>query len=173
MYTVKHMLSCHFSLSLSYSSCVSIHLSLPSHLLYHLCSCNKQDSSCTHFHSLAFSSHLILAHPPSPGMASLLPDCLTDLSVSHDRATIQSDLLFAKVAQTLVTHYVPAITQQAPSVDITMLSSFCERMAAGVNVITLHVLSLWHVQDAWSLSITSAKQSHLPLMAKTAQSCSW
>lgn len=145
MYTVKHMLSCHFSLSPSYSRCLSIHLSLPSHLLNHLCSCNKQDSSCALFHSLAFSSLLILAHPPSPDMAS--SGWLFDWLVCVERWSYHAVRSTAceSGSDTVVTYYAPAITQQAPSVDITMLSSFCERMAAGVNVITLHVLSLWHV----------------------------
>lgn len=64
MYTVKRMLSCHFSLSLSYSHSFSIHLSLPSRLLHHLCSCNKRDSSCALFRSLACSALLIPARPP-------------------------------------------------------------------------------------------------------------
>lgn len=63
MYTVTHVLSCHSSPFPSYPRSLSIHLSPPSHLLYHLCSCNRQDSSCALFHCLACSSLLILAHP--------------------------------------------------------------------------------------------------------------
>lgn len=107
MYTVKHVLSCHFSLSLSYSHSLSFHLSLPSHLLHHLCSCNKQDSSCALFHSLAFSSLLVLAHPPSPGMAS--PAWLFDWLVCVSRWSYHAVRLpvCSNVSDTFShTHYV-------------------------------------------------------------------
>lgn len=100
------MLLCHFSFSLSYSHSLSIHLTLPSHLLHHLCSCNKQDSACARFHSVAFFPLLILAQPPLQAWPPL-PGCLTDLFVSHDGATMPSQSPICKnVSDAFVTHCV-------------------------------------------------------------------
>lgn len=126
MYTVKCVLSCHFSLSLSYSHSLSIYLSLPSHLLHHLCSCNKQDSSCVLFHSLTFSSLLILAHPPLQARPPL-PGCLTDLFPQWSHHAVRLPCV-QKWLRRLCHAIRPAITQQAQPVKTTLLSSFCGNM---------------------------------------------
>lgn len=76
-----------------------IYPSLPSHLLHHLCSCNKQDS-CSPFHSFAFSSLLILDHISHQAWHPQQA-CLTDLFESHNGAPVQSDWL----RRFFVTHY--------------------------------------------------------------------
>lgn len=139
-----------------------IYPSLPSHLLHHLCSCNKQDSSCSPFHSFAFSSLLILDHLSHKAWHPQ-QDCLTDLFESHNGAPLQSDWL-RRFCHTLR----PAIAQQAQPVNNTALI-FRWKHAASINVITLHMLSPWHVQDTWWLSMTPTKYNHLPLIAKSVQ----
>lgn len=113
MYTVKHVLCCHFSLSLSYFHSSSIHLSLPSHLLHHLCSCNKQSSSCALFHSLDFHSLLILAHPPLQAWLPCLAVWLTCLHPAMALPCSQTHCVQKKKKRlSLCCHTVPsAVTQ--------------------------------------------------------------
>lgn len=122
MYTVKHVLCCHFSLSLSYFHSSSIHLSLPSHLLHHLCSCNKQSSSCALFHSLDFHSLLILAHPLSRhGSPAWLFDWLVCIPRWSYHAVKPTVYRKKKKPQLVLSH--STFCRHAAPVSTTLLSS--------------------------------------------------
>lgn len=87
------------------------HLSLPSHLLHHLCSCNKQSSSCALFHSLDFHSLLILAHPPLQAWLPCLAVWLTCLHPAMALPCSQTHCV-QKKRLSLCCHTVPsAVTQ--------------------------------------------------------------
>lgn len=133
----------------------------PTHLLHHLCSCNKRDSACALFHSLAFFPLLVPCSSLSPGMAS--PAWPFDWLVIVPRWSCHSTTLFVMCKQMALmpsSHTAPVL----PS-----WSNPRQPMLESRHVVTLHVLSPWHLHDWWSLSITPTKQNHPSLMVKNAQ----
>lgn len=124
-----------------------IHPSFPSHLLHHLCSCNKQESLCS------LSPPCFLFPPDSgpslsPGMASptKLFDWLVWVAQWRSHAARLAQMFLSDM---LLCHYTASPASK---------HCFQPSVRASVNVITLNMLSPWHVQDMWWLNYS--KQNH-------------